>query len=246
MHCPPNPLTSSSGRIIRIAEGLVVDLAVAVECPRTYPTWSVRAASRSPNLRLHRRFRDLPLTPQPGEPLRGAPNCSAGENDRVAPRQRCWSTRLVTTTPPLKHLLLDFGGPVLLTPFELIGKAQETLGHLPWRGLLFSPQRHRNPLYFQFARPSSPPRRCRKCRACEQPPGLSRAGFSPSHCKGRSNPRSPHPKKSAPRCSPPRRLRPSACASPRDRCCCSAHIGYSGWHNAMPPQRAKIREREGF
>ncbi len=40
----------------------------------------------------------------------------------------------MTTTPPLKHLLLDFGGPVLLTPFELIGKAQETLGHLPWRG----------------------------------------------------------------------------------------------------------------
>jgi putative hydrolase of the HAD superfamily len=40
----------------------------------------------------------------------------------------------VTTAPSLKHLLLDFGGPVLLTPFELIGKAEETLGHLSWRG----------------------------------------------------------------------------------------------------------------
>ncbi len=34
----------------------------------------------------------------------------------------------------MKHLLLDFGGPVLLTPFELIGKAEETLGHISWRG----------------------------------------------------------------------------------------------------------------
>jgi putative hydrolase of the HAD superfamily len=40
----------------------------------------------------------------------------------------------VTTAHSLKHLLLDFGGPVLLTPFELIGKAEETLGHLSWRG----------------------------------------------------------------------------------------------------------------
>lgn len=40
----------------------------------------------------------------------------------------------MTTTPSLKHLLLDFGGPVLLTPFELIGKAQETLGSMTWRG----------------------------------------------------------------------------------------------------------------
>ena len=35
---------------------------------------------------------------------------------------------------PLKHLLLDFGGPVLLTPFELVDKAAETLGPLSWRG----------------------------------------------------------------------------------------------------------------
>lgn len=34
----------------------------------------------------------------------------------------------------LKHLLLDFGGPVLLTPFELIAKAEKTLGNLSWRG----------------------------------------------------------------------------------------------------------------
>jgi putative hydrolase of the HAD superfamily len=40
----------------------------------------------------------------------------------------------VTTSLSLKHLLLDFGGPVLLTPFELIGKAEETLGHISWRG----------------------------------------------------------------------------------------------------------------
>jgi putative hydrolase of the HAD superfamily len=40
----------------------------------------------------------------------------------------------VTTAPALKHLLLDFGGPVLLTPFELIGKAEVTLGPLSWRG----------------------------------------------------------------------------------------------------------------
>ncbi len=40
----------------------------------------------------------------------------------------------MTTALSLKHLLLDFGGPVLLTPFELIGKAEETLGHLSWRG----------------------------------------------------------------------------------------------------------------
>lgn len=38
------------------------------------------------------------------------------------------------TAAPLKHLLLDFGGPVLLTPFELIGKAEHTLGHWSWRG----------------------------------------------------------------------------------------------------------------
>jgi putative hydrolase of the HAD superfamily len=40
----------------------------------------------------------------------------------------------VTTAVTLKHLLLDFGGPVLLTPFELVGKASETLGPLSWRG----------------------------------------------------------------------------------------------------------------
>ncbi|MEP7046138.1 MAG: HAD-IA family hydrolase [Ilumatobacteraceae bacterium] len=40
----------------------------------------------------------------------------------------------MTTAAALKHLLLDFGGPVLLTPFELIGKAQETLGPISWRG----------------------------------------------------------------------------------------------------------------
>ncbi len=40
----------------------------------------------------------------------------------------------MTTALCLKHLLLDFGGPVLLTPFELVGKAEETLGHLSWRG----------------------------------------------------------------------------------------------------------------
>ena len=63
-----------------------------------------------------------------------AANCSADENGGVARTGSCWSTRLVTTVPTLKHLLLDFGGPVLLTPFELIGKAQETLGDLSWRG----------------------------------------------------------------------------------------------------------------
>ena len=40
----------------------------------------------------------------------------------------------VMSAPPLKHLLLDFGGPVLLTPFELVEKAAETLGPLSWRG----------------------------------------------------------------------------------------------------------------
>ena len=35
---------------------------------------------------------------------------------------------------PLKHLLLDFGGPVLLTPFELREKAESTLGPMSWRG----------------------------------------------------------------------------------------------------------------
>ena len=34
----------------------------------------------------------------------------------------------------MKNLLLDFGGPVLLTPFELVGKAEQTLGPMPWRG----------------------------------------------------------------------------------------------------------------
>jgi putative hydrolase of the HAD superfamily len=34
----------------------------------------------------------------------------------------------------VKALLLDFGGPVLLTPFELIDKAQQTLGPISWRG----------------------------------------------------------------------------------------------------------------
>ena len=38
------------------------------------------------------------------------------------------------TSTALKHLLLDFGGPVLLTPFELVGKAEESLGPLSWRG----------------------------------------------------------------------------------------------------------------
>jgi putative hydrolase of the HAD superfamily len=40
----------------------------------------------------------------------------------------------VTGAGDRKHLLLDFGGPVLLTPFELIAKAQETLGPISWRG----------------------------------------------------------------------------------------------------------------
>jgi putative hydrolase of the HAD superfamily len=40
----------------------------------------------------------------------------------------------VTAALSLKHLLLDFGGPVLLTPFELVGKAEETLGPMSWRG----------------------------------------------------------------------------------------------------------------
>jgi putative hydrolase of the HAD superfamily len=40
----------------------------------------------------------------------------------------------VITAPALKRLLLDFGGPVLLTPFELAGKAEQTLGPMPWRG----------------------------------------------------------------------------------------------------------------
>jgi putative hydrolase of the HAD superfamily len=40
----------------------------------------------------------------------------------------------VTSASSLKPLLLDFGGPVLLTPFELIGKAEETLGSISWRG----------------------------------------------------------------------------------------------------------------
>ena len=40
----------------------------------------------------------------------------------------------VTSAATLKHLLLDFGGPVLLTPFELVEKAAETLGPLSWRG----------------------------------------------------------------------------------------------------------------
>jgi putative hydrolase of the HAD superfamily len=40
----------------------------------------------------------------------------------------------VTSAPALKHLLLDFGGPVLLTPFELVEKAAKTLGPLSWRG----------------------------------------------------------------------------------------------------------------
>jgi putative hydrolase of the HAD superfamily len=34
----------------------------------------------------------------------------------------------------MKSLLLDFGGPVLLTPFELIDKASQTLGPITWRG----------------------------------------------------------------------------------------------------------------
>ena len=38
------------------------------------------------------------------------------------------------TAAPLKHLLLDFGGPVLLTPFELINKAEHTLGQWSWHG----------------------------------------------------------------------------------------------------------------
>jgi putative hydrolase of the HAD superfamily len=40
----------------------------------------------------------------------------------------------VISALPLKHLLLDFGGPVLLTPFELAEKAAETLGPWSWRG----------------------------------------------------------------------------------------------------------------
>jgi len=38
------------------------------------------------------------------------------------------------TKPAMKHLLLDFGGPVLLTPFELAAKAEQTLGPISWRG----------------------------------------------------------------------------------------------------------------
>jgi putative hydrolase of the HAD superfamily len=38
------------------------------------------------------------------------------------------------TSHALKPLLLDFGGPVLLTPFELVAKAEETLGPISWRG----------------------------------------------------------------------------------------------------------------
>ena len=49
---------------------------------------------------------------------------------------RVGADQLVGVIPalPLKHLLLDFGGPVLLTPFELVDKAAETLGPLFWRG----------------------------------------------------------------------------------------------------------------
>lgn len=59
---------------------------------------------------------------------------SGGENDGVVGRTRSWSTRKVSTAPSLKHLLLDFGGPVLLTPFELIDKAEAALGPMSWRG----------------------------------------------------------------------------------------------------------------
>ena len=41
---------------------------------------------------------------------------------------------VLVTAQPLKHLLLDFGGPVLLTPFELIENAEQTLGPMSWRG----------------------------------------------------------------------------------------------------------------
>jgi putative hydrolase of the HAD superfamily len=40
----------------------------------------------------------------------------------------------VIAAPPVKRLLLDFGGPVLLTPFELVSKAETTLGPMSWRG----------------------------------------------------------------------------------------------------------------
>lgn len=40
----------------------------------------------------------------------------------------------MTSAPAQKHLLLDFGGPVLLTPFELVAKAAATLGPLSWCG----------------------------------------------------------------------------------------------------------------
>jgi len=40
----------------------------------------------------------------------------------------------VNPRPPLKHLLLDFGGPILLTPFELLEKASASLGPITWRG----------------------------------------------------------------------------------------------------------------
>lgn len=46
----------------------------------------------------------------------------------VAAVRPSWSTVQV------KHLLLDFGGPVLLTPFELIDKASASLGPISWRG----------------------------------------------------------------------------------------------------------------
>ena len=41
---------------------------------------------------------------------------------------------VLVTAQTLKHLLLDFGGPVLLTPFELIETAEQTLGPMSWRG----------------------------------------------------------------------------------------------------------------
>ncbi|MEY2444544.1 MAG: putative hydrolase of the superfamily [Ilumatobacteraceae bacterium] len=41
---------------------------------------------------------------------------------------------VVMRRPAVKNRLLDIGGPVLLTPFELVDKAEQTLGAMPWRG----------------------------------------------------------------------------------------------------------------
>jgi putative hydrolase of the HAD superfamily len=40
----------------------------------------------------------------------------------------------MTTSPPLRPLLLDFGGVVLLSPFELRHRIEPVLGPIDWRG----------------------------------------------------------------------------------------------------------------